>query len=368
MNALKTMADYIYATPDRVRENLEQDASLCHPLISLFTKKTYRKIVFVASGSSFTALQCVRNYVADMLDIDVAIINPYTFAHYDVKQVHDDHFVVVVTQSGASTNCIEALKKLKAYQHETIVLTGNPNCDCKAYAEHVLDWGCGIETMGYVTLGVVCLIVYMQLFAAYTHQMLHPDTNTAKQCRAQIEKAMQLHKEMCGYTEDFIVAHEKELMEMQCVYVLGCGSNYGVALEGALKIGETIKVPTIAYELDEFLHGPALQLTPNYHIFVIDSHDDTSDHAQQAYEALQKVSNHVFLIGHHDNDPHAIACKDTCEEPFTCLYHLPYFELIAERISTKLDSKLSHPLYYEMTKIMDFRTAAFRKLHPAEED
>lgn len=36
----------------------------------------------------------------------------------------------------------------------------------------MLDWGCGIETMGYVTLGVVTLINYLMLFAVYAAQAL----------------------------------------------------------------------------------------------------------------------------------------------------------------------------------------------------
>ena len=47
----------------------------------------------------------------------------------------------------------------------------------------------------------------------------------------------------------------------------------GVALEGALKIGETVHVPSPAYEVEEFIHGPNLQLTPGYTLFFFDAGD-----------------------------------------------------------------------------------------------
>jgi len=362
------MKDYIYATPDRILNNVQNAKNLVDPLVKLYIQNNYKQITFVASGSSYTAIHCARNFLCEILKTEIKIINPFTFTNYDYRYVKDNHFVVIVSQSGASTNCIDALKKLSEIKHKRYVLTGNIHSDCREYADEIIDWGCGNETMGYVTLGVVSLIAYLMLFGVYAAKRLNI-SDKIDYCQNQINKAMNIHKEICQKTETFIQINYQSLMQMNKVYVLGCGANYGTALEGALKIGETVKVLAVGYEQDEFLHGPAIQLNPQYTLFLIDSGDGTSSHALQVFNALQKVSPLVYMITVQNiNHPHVIKVDNPCDEPFSCLYYLPFFQLIAETISTDLDSKKSHPLYYEMNKVIDFRTAEFRKYHAPEED
>ena len=207
------------------------------------------------------------------------------------------------------------------------------------------------------------------LFAVYAAQALQLE-DSIEYTKNQIIKAMNNHKIVCQDSEKFITENYQALMQMDRVYVLGAGSNYGTALEGALKIGETVKVLAVGYEQDEFLHGPALQLSPHYTAFVIDSGDQTADHAKQVFNGLLKVVKNTFMITPNKDINHSqvLYIQDSCDEPFTCLYNLAFFELIAEIISTDLNSKKSHPLYYEMNKVIDFRTSEFRKTHSSDED
>lgn len=50
--------------------------------------------------------------------------------------------------------------------------------------------------------------------------------------------------------------------------VVGNGPNYGVAEEAALKLSETIKIPAMHHEGEEFVHGPEMQIVPGYLVFI----------------------------------------------------------------------------------------------------
>ena len=52
--------------------------------------------------------------------------------------------------------------------------------------------------------------------------------------------------------------------------VVGNGPNYGVAEEAALKLSETIKIPAMHHEGEEFVHGPEMQIVPGYLVFIVD--------------------------------------------------------------------------------------------------
>ena len=57
------------------------------------------------------------------------------------------------------------------------------------------------------------------------------------------------------------------------------------SVRGALKIGETVHIPANAYEVEEYIHGPNLQLTPAYTVIILDNNDHTSQRVHQIYQA-----------------------------------------------------------------------------------
>lgn len=364
MEIKETMMDYILETPKAVLANLERAEELTKPLVDLYLRKDYRNIVLVASGSSCTSCNCARLYLAETLHTDVKIVTPYNFAHHDYKLLREDDFCVLVSQSGASTNGVEVLKKLKAINHESISLTGNEDCDFKDYSDYLLDWGVGIETVGYVTKGVETLTEYLMMFATYAAKAKgFIKAERVDEVKAQIAQAMDMHKEVRDQAEAFFKSHMKDMTSMSKVYVCGCGTNYGTAMEGALKVGEAVKIPSMCYELDEVLHGPALQLDPAYTVFLIDSGDETSKHAVDLYHAMSYITDHIYILTNDKSvdDAHAIRVSKPCEEPFTCFYYLPFFQSIAHYSADALDSWDKHPLYFEMNKRVDFRTPKFRE-------
>lgn len=57
------------------------------------------------------------------LNCDVKVISPMSFVYFE-NQITEDDFVFVVSQSGHSTNCIQALQKLKSLHREAVLITG----------------------------------------------------------------------------------------------------------------------------------------------------------------------------------------------------------------------------------------------------
>lgn len=373
-----TMRDCIEMTPDAVRGQIERSDELAGGLAAALAGRAWRRVVLVASGSSYTASMCARPYLARMLACPVEVLFPFTFTHYERAVTGTDDFVLVVSQSGASVNCLDALEAARAAGAAARLLTAVADSDCARMADEVYTWGCGEEAVGYVTFGPLSLATYLMQSAARAADIASGACGAegaATACVREIEHAIAAHGEVLARADAFVKRAYQQLMQMDRVYVLGCGSNYGTALEGALKIGETVKVLAVAYEQDEFLHGPALQLNPRYTVFVIDGGDETTAHARHVYQGLRKVCPNAFLVKpealcsrDEHADPNVVALPPSGTEPFSFLYSLPVFQVIASTLSADLDSLSSHPLYYEMNKIIDFRTAKYRTDHPADED
>ena len=158
-----TMLTYIEETPAQLAANIENRASLVGGLVDAYVSGGYRNIWIVACGSSSNASQCAKPFMMKYLNADVQVVPPNTFIAYK-DRLADDDFVFVVSQSGCSTNSIEALDKLHAMGRTAIGLTGNLESDFKDHADVLVDYGVGTELVGYVTKGVTTLAEFLMLF------------------------------------------------------------------------------------------------------------------------------------------------------------------------------------------------------------
>lgn len=353
MNALaKDMKDYVIETPVQALANIEQREALTKPLVDLFLQKPYRRMVVVASGSSNNASHIARPFVQKHLGVTVSIVPPFTFAHYE-HDLADDDFVVCVSQSGCSTNTIDALRTCRRLGIPAIGITGNPNSDFKTEADVVIDWGVKEELVGYVTKGVVTLALFFDLFALEAAKQLNRITpQDYDRLLDELRTAMELHPQMVKAFEAHYAEHRKSYLSMSNLYCVSCGSNIGTVMEGALKVGETVHVPSMWYEVDEYIHGPNLQLTPNYTVVFVDGNDEPSKRCVEAYLATREITDRCFIITNRPeaDDAHAIRVPSTVSEEITPLYQVVYFQLLAHSVSTELGSLPRHPLMDEFKK------------------
>ena len=268
--------------------------------------------------------------------------------------IKENDLVLVVTQSGLSTNAIEALKIIKKKQCRAICLTGNKNSDVKDVADVVIEYGVGEELVGYVTKGVSSLALFLDLFAiAYSGKSEYLE---------ELKKAVHLNEEMIGKATSFIQLHYKEFSSMSWVYSCGAGANYGTALESALKMGETIHIPSCCYEIEEYIHGPNLQLTPQYNVIFFDGNDVASHRVEQVYKATRKVSERAYLISNNPglaDDDHVLSLSDTVSSELCPLVYLPFVQLLSFIISNDLHSIYQHPLLKEFKAIAAAKTENF---------
>ena len=95
------MLRYIQETPAQVRATIAASARLTQRMVELYLSRPYRTVWLVACGSSCNAGHCARYYMKQYLGVEVKIVTPFTFNHYEHDMTPDD-FVVCISQSGCS--------------------------------------------------------------------------------------------------------------------------------------------------------------------------------------------------------------------------------------------------------------------------
>jgi glucoselysine-6-phosphate deglycase len=155
---------------------------------------------------------------------------------------------------------------------------------------------------------------------------------------------------------------------MTNAYVCGVGANMGTAMEGALKFGETISVPTGAYEIEEYIHGPNIQMTPRYTVFLIDG-GIGSDRIHKIFEGTSIVTPNSYLITTNDSLTGERIFNVHCDVPeeITPLCILPFFQLTAWKITEDLGRWVKHPLQRKMEKFVSSKSENYTN-SPFSED
>ena len=346
-----TMGDIIATCPAYMRQNIAQSAALTRPLVEEYIAGGYHDIWIVACGSSANGSWCARQFMRRYLGCEVKIVNPFTF----VTCEHDlgpGDMVVTVSQSGYSLNALEAVAAVKALGRRAIGLTGDLDSDLARQCDVAANYGVGRETVAYVTRGVTTLALFFMLFAVEAAERLGRKTaQQTTEAKAQLLRAADANEAVQRDWPVFLQEHYRALSGMTNAYVCGVGANMGTAMEGALKFGETLSVPTAAYETEEYIHGPNIQLTPRYTVFFLDG-GAGSARIRQIYQATRIVTDNAFLI---TNDPacagdHVFTAPCDVPEEMTPLVFLPVFQMTAFRLTEDLARWVKHPLQRQMEK------------------
>ncbi|MDH6367953.1 MULTISPECIES: SIS domain-containing protein [unclassified Breznakia] len=351
----ETMMDYIIETEAVCKSNLQHAKILIQPLMECFLEWEYEKILIVASGSSANAALCAKYFMQDTLYCDVEVISPYTFTHY-TKYVDDKTFVFTISQSGLSTNTIDAIKKIQKLNRKAIVLTGDIHSDV-ASADVVIDYGVGKERVGYVTKGVSTLALYLCLFAIHaSYQLEYISTKDVDGFHAQLSCIYDAYPQLITRAVDFYKRHQKALLSMSKLFICAVGPNIGVACEGALKISETVKIPAFAYEIEEYIHGPNLQLDPSYTVICIDTHDACSKRVQDIWRATTCITDHSFLVS-RDMEGDTVYHYDLDVLPtLSPLIHVVFFQVLAYQITTDKNQWEDYILMKDFNKVVKSKT------------
>ena len=336
----KTMLDYIKETPEILMNIIDNSKEYTRDLVQFYLDNKYDGLYLIASGSSYNGLLCALPFMKHILNHDIRLVSPFTLIYHE-KDYVDNNMLVAVSQSGCSTNTLNALKTLKDDGYKTVCLVGRDDCDARDIADLTVNWQVKEEKIGFVTKGVTSLACFMMVFAV--ELALHTDiidTQRYLKLKEKLKEAVIIHPEMMKNTIEVFNQNKEDFTGRNRVFILSSGPNLGTATEGALKIAETSCITAGAYEVEEFLHGPLYPLTPDDMIIVIDNNnDDSSKRMLDIANALTDITKKVYMIS--NNELFDIQHRFTTSKQ-TCMYRSPLYKLACVQTLSYLMSEATN--------------------------
>lgn len=333
---IKTMDDFMLEAQALALQNIDRRKELTKPFVGAFKKKNYRRIVLVASGSSYSIAWNVRFFLQKCLGMEVKPQWPATFLHYDIDTVAEDDLVIILSQGGHSTNTVAAAKRLKEAGRDVIALTNWVDSPLKDQVKTIIGYG---STPGdkFVTKGLVMSSLFLMLAAVETAlELKRIDQERYDHLICQIDKSVRKLPAAREAAVRFYEDNREFVREFERVMIVGCGPTFATALEGALKLTETYGCPATAYDMEEILHGPAYEIYQNHTVIVIDAQNPaTHDRLMEIYEKMHLLTNRVMLL---TTDPAAVGKyvlhidKGDIEEEIAALFLVVPFQYFSHQV------------------------------------
>lgn len=297
-----TVLGYMHDQPRALKATFENRDEFVKPFVEEFTKGQIKKVLFFGSGTSYNASQVAAYYFKHLVGVDASGNYPTVFKNYEKADwtgclKNEEILFVGISQSGTSISTIDVMKKAKEDGYHTIALTENLTSEITHHVDKVIHLLCGKEETPPETRGYTVTLLQLYLWAIGAAHA------TGKMSDVEYQNALNETETFVNQYETVVEESEKwydrnatTIVNSERIYVLGYGIDYGSALEGMLKIGEMLRLPTIGYEIEEYSHGPTMAISPKQTIFMIGSDEAEWGRCLQFREAFSKYTPRVHII------------------------------------------------------------------------
>ncbi|KAI1098603.1 glutamine:fructose-6-phosphate amidotransferase [Jackrogersella minutella] len=286
------MQKEIFEQPESVVNTMRGRLDIEHKTVTLGGLRSYiatirrcRRIIFIACGTSYHSCMAVRGIFEELAEIPIAVELASDFLDREAPVFRDDT-CVFVSQSGETADSLLALR----YCLERGALTvGIVNVVGSSIS---LLTHCGVHVNAGPEIGVASTKAYTSQFVAMVMFALSLSEDRASKQKRRVEiieglstisghikqilKLDQSIKELCSKT----FKNQKSLL------LLGRGSQYSTALEGALKIKEISYLHCEAVMSGELKHGVLALVDENLPIIMILTRDDLFKKSLNAYQQV----------------------------------------------------------------------------------
>lgn len=260
--------------------------------------KDKTKICMIAHGSSYNAAFSVAPLFEKVAGMQVICTTPSRFIHNMEKSLLGDALYVAISQTGNSRGVLEAIRSVS--QGATLAITEKEGLLVDTCCKEGLYLHCGPEESNAKTKGYSCTVLALMLLCV---ELAVEKGMLSQQERENIRQELELEIEQLDTVIDQTIRYcEETSFGKGCseLYFLGDGIQLGTAMEGQLKLMETLCVPTCFNDLVEFSHGMHRAMTQKSQVILIDDGTEPTL-ADQSVAYLKKIHTPVLHLSNRTN-------------------------------------------------------------------
>jgi glucosamine--fructose-6-phosphate aminotransferase (isomerizing) len=231
-----------------------------------------RRITIVACGTSYYAGMVAKYWIEKYAQLPVELDIASEFRYRD-PVLEKGNLALFISQSGETADTLAALRLCKKLKQHTLAIVNVPQSSMAMEADASLFTYAGPEIGVASTKAFTTQLTTLACFAlamARTRGTIDAETearlsHAVAEVPAQVMDVLQQEEEFSHVATSLQHAHD--------VLYLGRGTNYAIALEGALKLKEISYIHAEGYAAGELKHGPIALIDEDVPVIVIAPYD-----------------------------------------------------------------------------------------------
>jgi glucosamine--fructose-6-phosphate aminotransferase (isomerizing) len=297
------MLKEIYEQPIVVAQTLRSYLKRMEGEITLpipeFDLSTIKRVTIVACGTSFYAGMVAKYWFEQFarvpVDLDVA-----SEFRYREPVMEEGGLALFISQSGETADTLAALRHAKAEGQKIAVVVNVPTSTMAREADLLLPTHAGPEIGVASTKAFTCqLAVLAALAANLAHAKGLLTKDQEREIVRHLAEAPAALNGALAYDEA-IEAMAHKIAGARDVLYLGRGTDYPLALEGALKLKEISYIHAEGYAAGEMKHGPIALIDEHVPVIVIAPSGPLFEKTVSNMQEVMARGGKVVLISDYD--------------------------------------------------------------------
>jgi glutamine---fructose-6-phosphate transaminase (isomerizing) len=296
------------------------------------------EILIAASGSSRHSGLYGEILLEDLcgLAVDVEYASEYSCrggpGYVDIRHPS----VLVLSQSGETSDTLAALEEAHRQGHKTLAITNHAESTMATEADVSMPLAAGVEKAIPATKSFTCQLAVLYLLALYEGARLGSmDASVLADHISELRTLPAvLDSQLNGWREQTAALARTYSVASTFLY-LGRGIHYAIAREGALKLKEASYVHAEGYPVGELKHGPNALVSDRVPLVVLATVDRNLPASVLRYEktlqllvAMKAQRARVIAVANDGDKRVASFATDCIFIPKASEYLLPILEVV----------------------------------------
>ncbi|MFC4257710.1 glutamine--fructose-6-phosphate transaminase (isomerizing) [Marinobacter lacisalsi] len=299
------MLKEIYEQPAVIKATMEGRLTDSHVLEqALGTEagkllENVRHVQIIACGTSYHAGMVARYWIEELAGVPCSVEVASEF-RYRKHVIQPDTLFLCISQSGETADTLAALRQAKkAGFRAALAICNVPGSSLVRESDLVVMTQAGPEIGVASTKAFTTQLTALLLFtlALARHNGLSEEKETEivqalKLVPGQVADVLALDGDIAELSEAFVDKHHS--------LFLGRGSQFPVALEGALKLKEISYIHAEAYPAGELKHGPLALVDSEMPVVTVAPNNDLVEKLKSNLEEVRARGGELFVFADRD--------------------------------------------------------------------
>ena len=275
--------------PEKINHFIINDKNNYEDVSKLINEKKIQYIVTVARGTSDCAALYASYMFAKYLGLPTYSMPPSIITLENSQFDFSKALVIIISQSGLSTDLVECENKSKQMGATTILISNNQKSPMVSTSNFFYYINAGEEKSVAATKTFVLSLLIIQKIIFNT---LNKDINN------HIKKISEkLIKDSNNQWNPKILNKSVDVG-----FIIGRGVGYAIANEISLKFKELCQEMIEPFSSAEVMHGPKSLIQDSFKVFTMSLKDNSGKNVDQDSQEIIKLTNLHYAISFEDKD------------------------------------------------------------------